>query len=95
MAVQAMASHIKHLTGHHPPSCPWRAYYSPLVGEVVRVAGLLAANAAPIALEDDPPAIVIDGLSVYLGAKNATEVHDGEIRRKEWERERNAPKPRR
>jgi hypothetical protein len=90
-----MADHIKHLTGHHPPSCPWRAFYSPLVAEVIRVAGLASNNLALLALEDDPPAIVIDGLSVYLGAKLATENHDAELREKEAERERRAALARR
>lgn len=81
-----MGGHIAHLTGHQPPTCPWRAFYSPLVGEVIKVAGLAAENLAPFALDLDPPAIIADGLSVYLAAKRATRAHDDEIRRKEHEK---------
>lgn len=74
--VDAMADAIEKLTGYRPPTCPWRAMYDPLVPEVIRVAALADKGLGMAALDDDPPAILIDALSIYLAAKAATRSHD-------------------
>lgn len=85
-----MSDHIRHLTGRAPPSCPWRAFYSPLVDAVVNISRLGRRNLGHLALEDDPPALILDGLNVYLAARDATEAHDAEMRRKENEAQQRA-----
>lgn len=84
-SVQSMAGHIEALTGHRPDSCPWRSVYDPLVAEVVRVAQLADKGLALAELGDDPPAILLDAMSVYYRAFNATRGHDMELERKQRE----------
>jgi hypothetical protein len=70
--------------GIEPASCPWRALYDPLVREVLAIRSLAKEGVA--SLEADPPAILLDGLDVYLMAYNATRVAEMERERKERDR---------
>lgn len=79
-----MAGHMEKLTGHRPPTCPWRAFSHPLVREVLKIAGL-AEKLGAGAIEDDTPAVVIDALHVYWSAVAAVRNHDAEERRKREE----------
>lgn len=86
-AVQAMSGHIEHLTGHRPARCPWRAFYNPIVAGVIEACVLAKENLGHVAVNDDTPAPIVDGLSVYLSAKSATRAHDDEVRAKERDKE--------
>jgi len=85
-----MQGHIEELTGHRIDTCPWRALYHPLVGEAIRIASLADHNLAVAELGDDPPAILLDALSVYLTSRKAVRNHydkvDADKRKKEHER---------
>jgi hypothetical protein len=81
--MRALKAHIKELTGHEPPTCPWRVFYDPLVDEVIRVATLASNNLGMSALGADPIGIVEDALVVYFAARAATRAYDDEQRRKQ------------
>lgn len=86
-SIRAIAKHIEELTGHEPPSCPWRALYDPLVAEVVGLANLGDEGFGQSALEPDPPAILLDALEVFIAAKRSVRAHYQEQARKKHERE--------
>lgn len=81
-----MADHMETLTGYRPETCPWRSMYDPLVADVQEAVTL--KEYGPISLGDDPPALVIDALRVYLRARNATKKHDDDREMERIERER-------
>ncbi len=82
MAITNMARHVEELTGLRPVTCPWRVFYDPFVSHVVRLATLAQEGIAPVELGDDPPAIWLDALYVYLKARAAVIAHDHEQDRK-------------
>lgn len=92
-AVLGLKAHVKRITGSEPETCPWRVFYDPLVGDIVRVATLAEKNLGAAALGDDPYAIHVDALATFLAAKNATIAHDMTEERKR--REALRPKPKR
>lgn len=71
-----MANAIERLTGHRPPTCPWRAMHDPLVGPVIDAASLADKGLGMWGLDDDPPAILVDAMTVYLKAREAVSKHD-------------------
>lgn len=83
--MEAMAGHMEKLTGHRPETCPWRAMYDPLVADIHGIVALKDYGDA--ALGDDPPALHLDALRVYLRARGATEAHDLKQEREARERE--------
>lgn len=74
-AVDSMADVIERLTGHRPPTCPWRAMQDPLVGPVIRAAKKGERGLGKW-LPDDPPAILADAVDVYLDARDAVRNRD-------------------
>lgn len=86
-SIRATLGIIERITGHRPPTCPWRAFMEPIVREVLSVSwaggGDLAAAVGP-----DPDAKLLEGLGVYTRAKLATERE--ERRLEEENRKRNA-----
>lgn len=74
--VDLMADGIEQLTGYRPPTCPWRAMYDPLVAPVIRAARFGDRGLGHLATDEDPPAVLIDALGVYLSAREATRNHD-------------------
>ena len=78
---------IKEITGHEPPTCPWRSFYDPIVSRVIGIATLANDGLAMAELGTDPPAVVLDGLRTYLAARNATKAFD-------WQNDPNNPKNR-
>lgn len=84
-----MAGEIEKLTGHRPPACPWRAFYAPIAAQTVQLAILAEKGLAMAELGDDPPAIWLDAIKVYLSSYAAVRNHDMEAERKKRESERN------
>lgn len=82
-AVDQMAGAIEELTGYRPPTCPWRAMYDPLIGPVIRAANLGSGGLGMWAFDEDPSAVLLDAMSVYLGARTAVSNHDEAEDRKE------------
>ncbi len=91
MSTRAMAGEIEKLTGTRPISCPWRAFWDPLVREVLHVANL-AEKVGSAAIEPGSPAILFDALEVYHSARAAVRNHDDEQRRIREEQQRKQPK---
>lgn len=84
-SVAGIKDHYKTLTGSEPPTCPWRVFYDPLVSAVVGAVTAAREQLAVSVLGGDPPAILIDGIRVYLAARNATQAHDHEQEKKRRE----------
>lgn len=84
-----MAGEIEKLTGYRPPACPWRAFYSPIVTQTVQLAIMAEKGLGMAELDDDPPAIWLDAIKVYLSSYAAVRNHDAEVERKKREAERN------
>ncbi len=81
--VDIMAATIEKLTGYRPPTCPWRAMYDPLVGPVIRAARMADRGLGHLATDQDPPAILVDALGVYLDARENVRNHDDAEEHKE------------
>lgn len=78
-----MREAIERITGHRPVSCPWRAYYDPLVREVMSVSWAAEAGNLAAALGEDPPAVLVDALGVYRSALAATLAEDRRLAEEE------------
>lgn len=81
-----MGDAIEKSTGCRPDSCPWRAYYSPLVSEAIKVAALANAGHGSGAFGEDPPAILYDATAMYTRVRDSVVNRDSESDRKERER---------
>lgn len=79
---------IESITGVRPAGCPWRAFYDPLVGEVMQIATLAERGIAMAALGNDPPAILIDALALYERCRSQTSAHWLDQKRKEREQKK-------
>lgn len=95
VAVRKMAEHIRQITGHEPPTCPWRVYYEPIVKAVVHLRTLAADGLAELELGPDPAAVILDAYATYLRAYNATYADEMEAERAEREAKRKADAARR
>lgn len=88
-----MRSHltvIQRVTGHRPDTCPWRAWYHPLVHEVMRVTAFSERGNLAAVIDDDTPQILIDAVACFEAAVAATLADDRAIERKQREAERAA-----
>lgn len=81
---------IQRVTGHRPPTCPWRSLYHPLVQEVLSVMPLDENGNLALALGADPPGIVVDAIAAYKLALNATRAEVQAQRAKQRAAEREA-----
>lgn len=63
------------VTSHRPVKCPWRAYYDPIVREVIAVSWSVEGGNLGAVLGADPPAILVDAIGVYRTALEST-LHD-------------------
>ncbi len=68
------------ITGYHPPTCPWRVMYSPLVREVIAAMEHEENGNLAVALGSDPPGILVDAIGVYKQALAATRAEDAKLR---------------
>lgn len=70
---------MKRITGHAPPTCPWRAMYSPLVREVLAAMEHEENGNLAVAIGADPPAILIDGIAEYKRSLQAVRNEDARL----------------
>lgn len=83
-----MLDQIERVTGHRPPTCPWRSFSDPLVGEVLSlyraVGGATENGAVPaLALPHDPPHRVWQGLNAYASAVSLIRAEDARLAREQ------------
>lgn len=79
---------IQRVTGHQPSTCPWRAWYHPLVREVMAVAPLVESGNLAAGLGDDPPHMLFEAVMRFEAAVAATRADDRALERQEREAER-------
>lgn len=92
--VRAHLKLIERVAGHRPPTCPWRAFYDPLVREVVALAPFATEGNLGAAWGDDPPQLLIDAYATYAAARNRTLAEDEKLRAEQEKREIEAQKRR-
>lgn len=74
---------IEKVTGHAPSTCPWRAFYEPIVREVIAVAWAVEDGNLPAVIGTDPPYQLAQALGVYERAKRATAADEMRLRDEE------------
>jgi len=79
---------IERVTGHAPPTCPWRAYSDPFVAEVMSHTWAVEHGNLGVTLGEDPPAVLVDGIRAYRMALLSTQAEDRRIARDEAEQKR-------
>lgn len=67
---------IERVVGYRPPTCPWRAYYDPLVREVMSVSWAIENGNLPAIVTEDTPAVLVDAIGIYRMALLATIAED-------------------
>ena len=77
------AEAMERITGHRPVSCPWRAYYDPLVREVMALSWAVDDGNLAAATGDDPPAILLDAVGMYRQSMSATLAEDRRLAEEE------------
>jgi hypothetical protein len=70
---------MRRITGHAPPSCPWRAMYAPLVREVMEALEHEGNGNLAVAIGADPPAILIDAIAEFKRSLAAVRAEDHRI----------------
>lgn len=73
---------IERVTGHAPTTCPWRAFYDPLVREVLDISWADDGNLAAV-IGMDPPYQLVQALGVYKRAVTMTRAEEERIQRDE------------
>lgn len=86
-AIRATLTSIERVAGHRPPSCPWAAFYEPIVREVLSVSWAVGGD-LDASLGPDPDSKLVDAIGVYTRAKRATERDDERLAAEEQERKR-------
>lgn len=66
---------IQSVTGHRPPTCPWRALSDPLVAKTLNLSIGADNNYAMAKLGPNPPAVLLDALDVFIVSRNAGRRH--------------------
>lgn len=67
------------IVGYEPPTCPWRAYYDPLVREVMEIWWAEESGNMAAVLGQDPVGVLVDALGVFKRAIEATIAEDRKI----------------
>lgn len=70
---------IEKIVGYEPPTCPWRAYYDPLVREVMEIWWAAEEGNLGAILGPDPVGVLVDALGVFKRAIEATIAEDRKI----------------
>jgi hypothetical protein len=81
---------MERIVGHRPVSCPWRAYYDPLVREVMALSWAVEEGNLAAATGDDPPAILLDAVGMYRQALSATLAEDRRLAEEERKAQKEA-----
>jgi hypothetical protein len=93
-AVRVHLRIIEKITGHRPPTCPWRVFYEELVHEVIALTPFAPDGNLSAALGPDPAAVLVDAWGVYESAKRRTVAEDEKLARQKIERDRKAAEAR-
>ena len=88
VALRATLRVVEQLTGHRPPTCPWRAMYEPIVRDVLAVSWASPNGNLAAAIGRDPYQKTVDALGVYLRALDATRGEDMRLDAEERDRKR-------
>ncbi len=72
---------IQQVTGFAPTTCPWRAYYDPLVREVLEVWWAEENGNLAGVMGDNAPAILWDAVGAFKRAMGATMAEDSKLAR--------------
>lgn len=73
--VQRHADVIEHVTGHRPATCPWRAFYDPLVARAIDLSVDADGGYAMASLGPDSPELVTEALRAFRVARSAGQRH--------------------
>ncbi len=84
--VERHAERIASVTGHRPPTCPWRSFYSPLVRHALELSVDADGHYIMATLGDDPPVLVTDALRTFRIARAA-----GDRFVQRWLKSKNGP----
>ncbi len=79
---------MQRITGHAPPTCPWRAMYNSLVREVIEALDHEENGNLAVAIGIDPPAVLVDGIGVFKRALSAVRAEDQRLAYEKAKRER-------
>lgn len=66
---------IEEITGQRPPTCPWRAFYDPLVMHTMGLTIDADGGYAMATLGDDPAPLLVDALRIFRSARAAGARH--------------------
>lgn len=72
---------IARVTGTRPGGCPWRAFYDEDVAEIMDAYEWFSSGQLS-AWIDDPPNVLIEGISVFHSALERAKAHDADLLRK-------------
>jgi len=90
---EALRGHIKtieHVTGHAPPTCPWRSFSEPIVAEVLSVSWAVPDGNLEAVVGPDSDHKLMQAMGVYQRAKAATRAEEDRMIREEGEAKRRA-----
>lgn len=89
-SVRSHLATIERITGHRPPTCPWRSMYEPIVREVLEVAWAVEeGNLGPV-LGPDPDFVLVQAMGVYRRSLNRATLDERTILREEADAKRKA-----
>lgn len=72
---------IERIAGYRPDTCPWRAYYDPLVTEVMSLSWAIESGNLAAVVNESTPAVLVDALGVYRMALLATRAEEARLRK--------------
>lgn len=78
-ALRAVLRTVDHITGHRPPTCPWRAMSEPIVREVLAVSWSVEAGNLGAVLGPDPDHRLTQAIGVYRRAVEGTRNEDSRL----------------
>ena len=80
--IRATSALVEKVTGGESPGCPWRAFYEPQVGAVLRAHDWFEKGQASTWWGPDPERWLIDGVHVYQSALDRVRADVIETKRK-------------
>lgn len=66
---------IERLTGHRPPTCPWRAFFDPLVAAAIKLSNASDGGYVTAKLGLDPPEVLLEALESFRVSRAAGQRH--------------------
>jgi hypothetical protein len=81
---------IETVTGQAPPTCPWRAFYVPIVREVMAVAWAVEGGNLAAVLGPDPAYKLTQAVGCFKRALTATQNEEARCQREESAAKRRA-----